>query len=108
MMQIQIPTGSGNVRVGIEDLRRFVERIEKQMECVQLAIWNVVYERLLIDLLFLSMNSVIVETFEIRLGKTSIGSVNEKIEGIQYLVMNLEAIRNHPHTAYLNVKSFTR
>ena len=77
MMQILIPTGSGNVRVGIEDLRRFVERIEKQMECVQLAIWNVVYELLLIDLMFLSMNAVMVETFEITLLQIFIGSVNE-------------------------------
>ena len=108
MMQILILIGSGNVRVKTEDLKLFVEQIEKQMEYVDLAIWNVVYELLLIDILFLSMNSVIVEDTEIKLVKIFIGSVNEKIEEIQYLVMNMQDMGNEFHTPYLNVKIFTR
>lgn len=108
MMQILILIGSGNVRVKTEGLKLFVEQIEKQMEYVDLAIWNVVYELLLIDILFLSMNSVIVEDTEIKLVKIFIGSVNEKIEEIQYLVMNMQDMGNEFHTPYLNVKIFTR
>ena len=46
MMQILIPTGSGNVRVGIEDLRRFVRLQDELIENVEIIFLAVKYDLL--------------------------------------------------------------